>query len=568
MMKSFCYLSFLLLCFIVLNTKSYATCGTPFDKNGSPVPAPNGNVLFIQVPQVFCGASGEYTWDYMGTVENSSHEKFSIQTTMVQLKSSLQYNDGISDHSMGAGFHEFYFSFENDHHKYYANSTYGGEENRLKSLSQSLSYVSSSASLENFQVTSKLLFSNENSWDFHFNNSVPYANLFLGYVGQPGAVYELQGKGDTYLWSYNEDGSAQKMLYEYNFHMQVRDERGVITQGFCGGYVGPEIGPQSDIAHNAEYEISQPRLKIISWTVDLSAHENIQFPDSFTSNYHFSGSDGMLYQDLGPVQIIKQKTIFNSKAFHDIVLTALDDPSKLIISKNKENQNILNSFVKNDSNFNMSRLANSENKFNSKDESQSLYRGNWVYIQFTKGKYSGTQLQSSVFWLKDEEYSQNQTSDDFDWLRFGWLGIFTGILPENLSSTVTFTEGVLPYLPHILVNKSELPAGWLNPFEFKIQNYVDKKYASKFPWAQSILLKIRANSPSRYILANYANQKNVLWNAKTDSPESDLNFELNAISPVTQNTLFSSTISQFYEGAATVTLNGEDVGYAWIEHMN
>ena len=56
-------------------------------------------------------------------------------------------------------------------------------------------------------------------------------------------------------------------------------------------------------------------------------------------------------------------------------------------------------------------------------------------------------------------------------------------------------------------------------------------------------------------------------NNHADSPDNDIVIKLKAISPITQNTLFSSKITQFYETAATATINGDDVGYGWLEQM-
>ena len=54
-------------------------------------------------------------------------------------------------------------------------------------------------------------------------------------------------------------------------------------------------------AYNTEYEISQPRLLVKQWSLSLSAVDSVS---GFDASYHFSGSEGMMWNDLGPVKAV------------------------------------------------------------------------------------------------------------------------------------------------------------------------------------------------------------------------------------------------------------------------
>lgn len=522
------------------NPTAHASCGMPFDAAGRPMAVPNGNVPYIQVPNVFCGSSGEQTWDVMGTVENSNQEKFSIQAVEVQAKRTLAYTLGNVDHASGLGFHEFYFTFQKNDREYYVNSAYGGDENVLQALKQSVVTVDSQASNENFQVSSHPLFSVAKDWSFSLQNTTPYDGLYLGYVGQPGAVYELKGTGQTYLWSYDKTGHSAKALYHYDFRMTVRDERGVITQGFGGGYVGP-VHPESvTTPYTAEYEISQPQLAVLSWKLDLLNDEKEQ--NSFEKKFYFMGNKGMLFQDLGPVQFVN--------------------------TSQKKALQLVTDYAKNGGNLPEKSLTENHTSPALSDE-KPLYRGNWLYLQFDKGIYAGSVVESTIFWNHTVATHPLASSDHQSLTKFGWAALYTGILPNNMMSPFSLVEPLIPTGPESqpFSDKKILPQDWQNPFAVEITKKTPTQFHMYFPWAQEIHLTIRDRSLVRFGLAGYANQHDGQWNHFIDSGRGDEVFQLKALSPVAQNTLFHSKISQFYEGAAVVQKDGENVGYGWIEQM-
>ena len=82
---------------------------------------------------------------------------------------------------------------------------------------------------------------------------------------------------------------------------------------------------------------------------------------------------------------------------------------------------------------------------------------------------------------------------------------------------------------------------------------------------EELTITIKANTPLRYALASYADQ--LAKSTTADDPSKPIVITVSAISPITQNTLFSSDITQYYEGAAVPKINGQTVGYSWIEHM-
>ncbi len=125
-------------------------------------------------------------------------------------------------------------------------------------------------------------------------------------------------------------------------------------------------------------------------------------------------------------------------------------------------------------------------------------------------------------------------------------------------------ELMLPWNP----DSSKKPNNWVNPFSVSLNTFVDYvRFGLYYPWVRELTITIRANSRIRYGLAAYANQRAGNWNNNTDPPNDDLVITVKTLSPVTQNTLFSTSISNFYEGAATAKIGTERVGYAWVEHM-
>ncbi|MCX7124345.1 MAG: hypothetical protein NTU49_01055, partial [Gammaproteobacteria bacterium] len=199
------------------------------------------------------------------------------------------------------------------------------------------------------------------------------------------------------------------------------------------------------------------------------------------------------------------------------------------------------------------------------EASASLYNGNWIPVTFTKGKYAGASVVFSTFWNKTDQYPTDQSTDNFPWSNFGWANLYTGIIPNEVTSASSIIEALYPENP---VMPQTAPAN-LPSYSVALNQFVPQKFNEGFPWVQDLTITIKANTKLRYALAAYANDLSKSEGGVTavDDPTQDLVITVSAISPVTQNTLFSDQISQYYEGAAVPEIDGQAVGYAGMEHM-
>ncbi|HLB56728.1 MAG TPA: hypothetical protein VJK30_05310 [Coxiellaceae bacterium] len=516
---------------LLFSVATYAdNCGIPVDPSGDTLPILTGDIPYFKMPDALCADKGEYTWDYSGTVENAN-EQFSLQTTVAQFART-----GKS----GLGFHAFDFAFKSDGHFFFSNSTYGGKNNVLQAIAQSLDAVQSSATLEKFSVSATSLIDSSAQWHFTSTTRTPQPPLFKGWVGQPGQHYNLSGVGTTFLWKYNaSSGTSTVMPYTYSFSVDVVDERGATMEGMGGGYVGPQLIPSlnnSGNGYNVESEIAQPRLKVLNWNVIFNAVGAVK--TGYKSTYTFSGNNGMLWNDFGPVDRAGANGVTGNQKLANLIQQVL--PSNA-------NQKF------NLSNKKMSELGNLK--------TSGLYNGNWIPVSFTRGKYAGATIVFSVFWNKNEKNPNDQTTNNIAWSNFGWANFYSGFIPNEIDSAFSTLETLYPQNPALPnVGTTETP-----PYSVKLDQFVPSKFNMAFPWAQKITITIKANTPLRYAMAAYADQ--LAKNNSADDPSQDIVITVRAISPITQNTLFSSSITQYYEGAAVPTINGERVGYSWIEHM-
>lgn len=509
-------------------SNAYAV-GVPVDKDGDTIPAPTGNIPYISMPGALCSNVGEFTWDYSGTLANKKQE-FSFQSSIFQVS---------REGELGIGFHIFQFGFEDQGNFFYGNSTYGGEDKVSASIIQSMDLVSASVSQQNFSLVADSIFEEGDSWTVEsYKSPIVGPPLYKGLVGQPGHQYAMNGTGRTFLWRYDASGNSEIVPYTYKVNVIMVDERGSVMEGLGGGYVGPSLVPLPDEgSYFVETEIAQPRLRVDSWEIVLKLDGTKK--TGFKSKYKFSGKDGMLWNDFGPV-VRARNANANSQSLLSLGLSP--KIKKKIKSKSKSN--------------NLAAL-----KVAHRNRGVSLYNGNWLPVSFTEGRYKGTSIVFFTFWNKTEENPPNQTTSDPAWSTVGWTNLFTGVVPERVASAYSVFDTLYPENP----NQPEDTFSFERPYIVKLDSFVDPKYKLAFPWAQKVTLVVKANTKLRHALADYANS--YYPEEGLDDPGLDLEITLEAISPVTQNTLFSESFSQYYEGAAVPTIDGESVGFAWIEHM-
>ncbi len=519
------------------------SCRLPVDKQGNLLPSPNGNLNYIRLPGAMVAEHGEYTWSYLGTLYNKADQQpISFEALMLQV-GDLGKTCITTCKTLGLGFHSLEMSFKQDNVQYYIDSVYGGENQVLQSIGQSLDLIESSATLKNFHVGTYPLLTKDKSatWSMQSDKQAdPRPPLFKGKVGQPGHIYDMTGSGKTFLWRYGENGKSSVQSYHYKMSLKLVDDRGVVAEGFGGAYVGPPLVSKTPNAKGktvaGEYEIGQPRLRALSWSVQLTA-DNSHLPAGFKSIYQFSGNNGLLWGDLGPVKSqpavnAVRSVIMNNNLINAIALKKPKVANKLITWLNKDKKN------------------------------WSLYNGNWIAVEFTQGIYKGASMVFVPFWNKTPSTTPPYPdTNDKAWSVNGWADLYTGIIGNDTASAYTVPETLVAGNPEPGTNP---PAGWVNPFEIKYLKLANQeKYSLLFPWVRELQVKISANSQMRYALAAYAHRLNP---SVVDDPNQPIIINIRTLSPVTQNIFFSDKFTQAYEGAAIATVNGVKEP-SWVEQM-
>ncbi|WP_193179810.1 hypothetical protein [Nisaea sediminum] len=557
-------------------------CGTPSAPDGDAIPTPEGNVGYASMPGSLCGGTSLYTWDYMGTVEDADAKAYSIEATISQFWRLLQ--DCPADTTCeegGLAFHNFLFAFEQGGDHFLLNSAYGGDGMAPLAILFSIDTIAAEAGLDGITVQTTpviegllgvLLAGKSNpripgaepllGMSVKTTGRQPNNRIYLGYTGQPGQQYELSGGNIGFLRRYDGNGAPAQEIYYFRYKIGVEDERGVVGQGLGNGYVGPGLTPGSGApAHySTEYEISQARLKVLSWSVEMYALGlNDRPAPGFAESYSFSGKTGMMWNDFGP---LKAHQVSASGTMAE--LRKLDEGDLVRLGLKTEDAARAKARV-------LDALG-SPAPGTPDSSSTVLYHGNWLPVQFTAGKYAGASLVTSVFWLKDTERPKDQTSDNFkDWARIGWGSLYPGILADDVTSSYSLSEGMVPQLPVEMTEAAYqkfVTQGWRNPFAIHLEDFVPEKYDPSFPWVQKLTVTVRKQSRMHSALESYAREAAILSGQSFQATDGDIVITLKALSPVTQYTLFSTKIAHpFYEGAAGAYIDDIFVGYAWIEHM-
>jgi hypothetical protein len=285
---TFCFLSMLLSADVVAVDTYRFSCGTPSDPSGRAIAAPTGNLGFAAVPGAMCGGNAEFTWDYVGTLEDGTN-KYSFMANIVQLERLIEECVEGTCGSFSMGFHGIDFAFRDPGNTYFLSGLYGGDlPLQIKNaLVNSIDWVFSSSDLEGFELDARLMTStaDEARWRVVSSGEQPTTPVYLGYPGQPGHRFSMNGAGKAFLWRIQSDGAKHSKQYRYVVTIDFIDERGVVAQGYGGGYVGPALAENGDAIPEAaiaaktrisEYEIAQPRLKVLDWSVSIFALGNAE----------------------------------------------------------------------------------------------------------------------------------------------------------------------------------------------------------------------------------------------------------------------------------------------------
>ncbi len=397
------------------------------DPKGDFIPAPSGNLSYLRVPDILYPAGHEETFGFFGFGRLSTSEsgaKCSFETAIVNNNTSEQ---------TGLGYRIFQFGFPGEHGVLYnATNTYGGEDQALQAVMQSVASFSwNKPSTEFFQIAAHPLVPTTEKdplWKMESAGApIPYPPLYKGKVGQPGHQYAITGKGDLFLWRYEVDGGKTLWPYSYTFGVNFLDERGVVLEGFGGGYVGPVLTAKKEESKDSgsetqleEVEYDLPRLKVTNWSVNLTAKNRDSLPRQFQTEYQLLGNEGLLLIDCGMIKAAPPSSNCSRRGrFSSVMSTLLE-----------------NNF------FDRSQrpLEDRGHALSPSLGDVSLYNGNWIVLQFEKGKYAGSSFHCSTVWNKVIPNPIGQDTDDPTWASWGWANFFTGLLPQDVASTYSVSE--------------------------------------------------------------------------------------------------------------------------------
>ncbi len=258
---------------------------------------------------------------------------------------------------------------------------------------------------------------------------IPYPPLYKGKVGQPGHQYAITGKGDLFLWRYEVDGRKTIWPYSYTFGVNFLDERGVVLEGFGGGYVGPVLTAKKEESKDSEkdsgsetqleeVEYDLPRLKVTNWSVNLTAKNRDSLPRQFQTEYQLLGNEGLLLIDCGMIKAAPPSSNCSRRGrFSSVMSTLLE-----------------NNF------FDRSQrlLEDRGHALSPSLGDVSLYNGNWIVLQFEKGKYAGSSFHCSTVWNKVIPNPIGQDTDDPTWASWGWANFLQDCYRKTLLRLTAF----------------------------------------------------------------------------------------------------------------------------------
>ena len=241
------------------------------DRDTSQIPRflayPAGNISQLGLPGALALLDNAHAqwWFYVGLLMDRSNRLHSFELSFID---TALFNLTIVD---------FDFSFEIDGgaesggRSFHATSTSGGS--RLEALFNMLGHLRVLSTNGSFDLTVSSIQpggpSAKVTYNLHDRTQAP--SMYLGYLGQPGARYDLDAKGRTFLTQYPSAASSKPALYAYEISLSMVDERGLVSEGW-GGYSGIDLAEllaglkEPPPSTNVSVEYAMPRLSVKSWT--------------------------------------------------------------------------------------------------------------------------------------------------------------------------------------------------------------------------------------------------------------------------------------------------------------
>ena len=174
---------------------------------------------------------------------------------------------------------------------FHLTSTYGGDENLLQALANSLGVIKVQSANDTFGLAVYPFFDKgpNATIAFHLAQSPQTPSMYVGYLGQPGSRYTMDASGYAFLTQCTASTESDTVLFQYEITLQMVDERGFVQEGW-GAFVGVDPCNPKSAGGSISVEYAQPRLRVKSWEVKLTNTEPGK--PGFESQYTFSGTDG------------------------------------------------------------------------------------------------------------------------------------------------------------------------------------------------------------------------------------------------------------------------------------
>jgi hypothetical protein len=462
---------------------------------------------------------------------------------------------------------DFDFTFDRDGganskggRSFHVTSTYGGERltDWLDAFGNCLGRVQASGADNAFSlaVSSLQPVGPKVSVIYDPAGSSPKPAMYSGFVGQPGAQYQVTASGRAFLTQYSAESVSPSALYAYELKLTVIDERGLVGEGW-GAYVGidPSAGSR-DTTGNISVEYAMPCLHVKSWTVTLKPYAGISGETFTFANDVRKGSLWLDRQALHP-----QATASGGQSS---TLTMLGKGVRMEIARlvasiyGAADPSIEAGSSGPDEGIGK-RLAAAIPCGAERTIMPQLYRGCWLALSIDDGPYTGVSGDFVAFWNKARAVADYDT-DRRD-AGGGFMNLYLGILQDQARydpvSAYTVTDALVPG-----------PGPGRLPYRIQFTEQFQKIGDLPDPqrWAKTIQITVKGGTQARYALAAYARRAD---RHEAQSVDEDVVFTLRAASPYTTTTPISTCISPpVYEGAATLhDERGNTIGTAWVEQM-
>lgn len=511
---------------------------------------PTGNINGLSLPYALSRlvkVSSQW-WFHVGRLKDADGSDHSFELNFLEPGGTLG--------DLGLTAVDFSFTFTAQGQDFHAASSYGGEDplQVLQSVINTVGFGKVLSRDQQYRLGVDLLTGTTVQVVYDAARSQKTASMFTGGIGQPGAAYQLEGQGGTWLWKYPSHGRGAVAPYRYQIKLGLLDERGMVSEGL-GSYVGIDPVQQGQDAATSSVEYALPRLRITGWSVALTRNPELwpvslwESLEGFAPSYGFQGGEqasGHLWLDR---QALFPASSYRLSQGRIQMAELLRHSSKGPGARPGASGQVPPVASR------LAALATAP-----QPAGGQLYLGCWLPLILTAGPYAGSTLLFVAFWKEARPVADYDT-DRGDAHAKSFMNLYTGLLGPGAAD------------PHSAYTLSDLlnPGGFLeSKNHYRIHFTKPFQKAGDLPdpqrWASEIQVTVAAHSQARYALSAYAKRAGRDESLGIDQ---DLTFTLEAVSALTTGIMISTKLGPpIYEGASRVYAEGgEEVGSGWIEQI-